>query len=340
MKQGLAFFLLVLLLGACSAKFLKVDDEGKIGDIKEYDKALKVKAIPEKKKKVIPKNKTQTLVVTTTTKRVYEQKKIETPPPPKKKRLKKHYPAIEDSEGFDGRRPLIDPFRVGEKVTLAVKYFGMNAGKMEIMVLPFKEVNGKKSYHFQVRAQTSPFFNAFYAVEDVAETFVDYEEMIPYNFAIHIKESKQLKEVRSYFDWKALKSHYWEKKITKKKGERTKKYEWDIQKYSQNIFSGPFVFRTFTLRPGKKIKMRLADEKKNMVVTTDVLRRETIDTAIGKLDTLVIRPKVQIEGNFKPMGDVLFWVTNDDRKFIVRIKSKIKIGSIYAELIDLDPGKP
>ncbi|MCB0393949.1 MAG: DUF3108 domain-containing protein [Bdellovibrionales bacterium] len=355
MARLLALTAIVILMSACAAKFLKIDSDEKIGDIKEYDKKLKVDDI-EKPKSVKETKPEPGEVTTTTIKRVYEQvaKPEEEKPKdkgkekqkiPEKKEppkgvttTKKRIPDFEDGVGFNGRRPVVDPIRVGEKVVLEASYLGMTAGKITIETLPFKQVNGRKAYHFQVNAQTSSFFNAFYAVDDTAETFLDYEDLIPYNFAIHMKESKQLKEVRAYFDWQKKKAHYWEQKITKEKGEKTKKYEWDILPFSQNIFTGPMYFRMFHLEPGKKIKFRLADEKKNILVDADVLRREEISTPIGKLQTLVIRPQVQISGALKPMGDVLFWITDDDRKFIVKIDAKIKIGTIHARLVDLDPG--
>ena len=74
-----------------------------------------------------------------------------------------------------------------------------------------------------------------------------------------------------------------------------------------------------------------------MVVKGHVLRRETITTDIGELKTVVVKPEVQIDGIFKPMGEVLFWLTDDDRKFVVRIESKIKIGTIVGSLKEIVP---
>ena len=350
-------YLLVLIfsmtLVSCSAKFLKMDDEGEIANIEEYEEVVQIKDIEPEPKTPPPDPKTPQMKKAP--KRSYIQKKTEpkkkaeTAPPkkPDKKSVKKaekekkpdvRKPKIEDSEGFDGRRPIVDPFRVGEKVTLDIKYFNIKAGQMTIETKPFKEVNGNKSYHFRITVKSDESFNWIYSVEDVAEAYLDYEKMKPYNFAIHVKESKQIKEVRSYFDWDELKGHYWHKKFTEDKGEQTKKYEWDIQPYSQNAFTAPFYLRAFTLKPGKTIKFPMAHDKKNMILEAKILRREKLETKVGTLDTLVIQPKVKIDGLFKPMGKVLFWVTDDDRKLIVRLKSKIKIGTLVGELADLDPG--
>ncbi len=341
------------LLNSCASKVLEVDNSDNLLKIEDYDKTLQVKeaeqppepttapvlkSIVEKKPEV---KKDDMFAKLGTPKPVEpevkkeESKKTEKAEKPKK--LKKKLPAIEDSEGFDGRRPVVDPFRPGEKVTIKLSYFNVVAGDMTVEVLPFKEVNGRKSYHFKVSGKSNSFFSNVYAVDDKAETFLDYETLLPYNMAIDVKETKQLRTVRSYFDWKKMKAFFWEKKITKKHGVEEKNLEWAIEPYAQNIFSSIFYLRTFTLTPGKVIQFRMADNKKNMVIKGHVLRRETIKTDLGEIKTVVVKPELAIDGVFKPMGDVFFWLTDDDRKFVVRIESKIKIGTIIGSLKEIVP---
>lgn len=322
------FFVLLAIAGCASRGYLKVDNAEKVLKIEEYEKGIQVTEIPgqvlptpspievkEAKRKVVPLVK----------KEVIKPTKI----------LKKE-PSLEDAEGFNGRRPILDPFKVGEKVTLKITYFNMAAGEITLEVRPFVQVNKRKSYHFFMTAKTNSLFSSFYSVNDSAETFVDYEKLIPYNMAVHIQESKQLREVRALFDWKIKEANFWDKKISTK-GVEEKSKIWSIPDFSQNIISAAYYLRAFVLVPGKEVKFRLADEKKNMVVTGKVLRREKLETDIGKLDTVVVRPEIAIEGVFKPMGEVFFWLTDDDRKFIVRIESKIKIGTIVAKLKEIVP---
>jgi hypothetical protein len=249
-------------------------------------------------------------------------------------------PAIEDSEGFSGRRPLIDPFRVGEKTVLEVSYFGVVAGDMTVEVKPFVGLNGRKSYHYVGRAESTSVFAVFYAIDDWFETFVDYETLIPSSYALHVKETKQLREARTLFDWTKGRAFFWDKKINEDKKLEEMKQEWDIPAYSQNVFSIGFYLRNFKMEIGKTLAMRLAHEKENLLVTTEVLRREKLSTPMGELDTVVVKPKIELNGNFKPVGDIYIWLTDDDRKFIVRMEAKIKIGKIVAMVKSLERGPP
>lgn len=340
MSKILLASLISILLMSCSSKVLQVDNAEEILKIDAYDNSIKIEETAQ------PPAPTEKPVVAALVKE--ETKKPAVKPAPKKSEKKvakssvkkeNRQPTLEDSEGFDGRRPMVDPFRPGEKVTLKLSYFNVVAGELTIMVMPFKEVNNRKAYHFKVSVKSNSFFSKMYAVDDTAETYVDYETMLPYNMAIDVKESKQLKTVRSYFDWAKKKAFYWEKKIKKDNNNAVeeKKYDWDIQEYAQNMFSAAFYLRAFTLTPGKVISFRVADNKKNMVVKGHVLRRETIKTEVGELKTIVLRPEVQIGGVFKPMGDVHFWLTDDERKMIVKIESAIKIGTIMGSLKEIIP---
>ena len=249
-------------------------------------------------------------------------------------------PDIEDDEGFLGRRPVVDPFRVGEKTTLQLSYFGVVAGDLEMGVGTFASVNGRKAYRFTAKANSRSLFSMIYAVDDWAETFVDHETLVPSTYALHVKESKQLREQRMYFDWRAMQAHFWDKRVAKDSGVEEKKLDWEALAFSQTIFSGPFYLRTFALSPGKKLAFRVANEGKNYVFTGEVLRRETIATPAGTFQTVVVRPQIQLGGVFQPVGEILFWLTDDDRKFFVRIESKIKIGTIVGVAKSIERGAP
>lgn len=352
------FFALVSLLG-CAGKILQHDNADKLLKVEEYEQKVKIKdadaapataATPEDTKAnetpaeaVAPLGAKGKAEATKGKGKGKDKKKVaKTPVLAEKARVKPkgpRQPTIEDTEGFDGRRPLNDPFRIGEKATYNLSYFNVVAGQLEIAVKPFAEVNGQKAYHFEVSAKSNSFFSRIYAVEDKAVTYVSYDDLTPFNLQISIKESKQLAETRTLFDWKTNKANYWKKRITKESGEESKKLEWDIQPFSQNVVSVAYYLRTFKIEPGKKLAVRIADEGKNIVFTGEVLRRETLQTDIGPLKTVVIKPQLTVDGVFTPVGEILMWLTDDDRKFIVRMESKIKIGTIVAKIKALDKGQ-
>lgn len=248
-------------------------------------------------------------------------------------------PDIEDDAGFSGRRPLQDPFRVGEEVVHDVNYFKVSAGELRFKVEPFITVNNRKSYQYAMEIKTSPLFSNFYSVEDRVEIFVDFEDLVPRVFQLHVKESKQLREAKMLFDTDKNTATFWEKKVTKDHGEEEKKQHWEILPFTQNVYSAIFYMRNFKWETGKEYAFRVGNDNENLVFSGKALRREVLDTKLGPMKAIVVQPNIVLKGKFKPIGDNFIWLSDDDRKYVLRIESKIKIGTLVSEVVSINPGK-
>lgn len=357
MIRAVLISILALQLASC-ASIMKYEKSEQLKNINEFDSAVKIEKTPEASPMVtetkLPEAKAS--VAATSGKTRNAGKAVKTSKTPakhavaKKSNSKKsvaapvvplaRQPDIEDAEGFapGSRTPLQNPFRVGEVVTHAVRYFKVSAGEMQLKVEPFAQVNGRKAYTFVTELRTSSVFSSFYSVEDRVETLVDFDQLVPRIFSLHVKESGQLREARSLFDFDKNHATYWEKKVTKKDGEEEKKQDWDIVPFSQNVFSAVFYMRVFKWEIGKEYSFRVADDEQNLVFKGKALRREVLDTDLGPMKAIVIKPEVTLKGVFKPMGDIFIWLSDDDRKYVLRIESKIKIGTIVSEVTKIEPG--
>ena len=59
-----------------------------------------------------------------------------------------------------------------------------------------------------------------------------------------------------------------------------------------------------------------------MVIT--VVRREMLDTPMGRIQTVVIKPETKFHGVMEKKGDSYIWLTDDDRHFLVRMEAKVR----------------
>ncbi len=249
-------------------------------------------------------------------------------------------PELESDIGFQGRRPLVDPFRVGEKVVHSVNYFKMSAGNLTLETRSFAEVNGRKNYQFRTSIKTSSMFSSFYSVDDHVDVLMDFEELVPSVFTLHVRESGQVKEAQMFFDQSKHQATYWEKKVTKKNGEENKKLQWEIPAYAQNVFSAAFYMRVFQWEVGKENSFVVANNEENLIFRGKAVRKERLSTAVGDFDAIVIKPEFELKGKFSPTGDNYIWLSDDNRKLILRIESKIKIGTLVSEVVEIQPGTP
>lgn len=250
----------------------------------------------------------------------------------------RHEPELEGQAGFLGRRPIKDPFRVGEMVRHSVNYFNVKAGELDMAVKPFAMVNGRKSYHYHMAIRTSTVFSSFYSVDDYVTSMIDHETLVPSVYTLHVKESGQLREARLYLDPQKKTAAFWEKKVTNDNGPEEKKLNWEVPDYSQHVFSAAFYMRVFDWTVGSENAFRVADNGENLIFRGKAIRKEKIETDVGTFNAIVIKPEIELRGKFKPVGDIFMWLSDDDRKFILKIESKIKIGTLVSEIVELERG--
>ncbi|NWF50442.1 MAG: DUF3108 domain-containing protein [Ignavibacteriaceae bacterium] len=213
-------------------------------------------------------------------------------------------------------------FKEGEKLTFDVKYGFVVAGIATMEVPKIKKISGRDAYHITFEVNTVPSFDWFYKVRDRYETYVDVEGIFPWRFEQHIREGKFSRDFSAFFDQRKGKA-------------KTSEGEYEIPKYVNDIVSAFYYARTLDYSKLKvNDKLHLQNFYKNKVYELDVIYHgiETIEVAAGKFECIVVEPLVQEGGLFKSEGSIVIWLTNDDLKVPVKVKTKVVIGSIDAEL--------
>lgn len=360
---------LVFFVGCSTTSYLKYEREKELRKNEEFEKKVVIKPVVD----VTPVTPVPTTEATQTTgttppnvisetidqtihqitdkeapKPPFKTKPAKTVKPAKSKKGEKdnlvlvapvvRQPDIEDTEGFapGSRRPLVDPFRMNEKVIHSVRYFSAEAGLLTFHVKPMVEVNSRKSYQFYIGLKTSSLFSKFYSVDDYVETFLDYETLVPHVFKMNARETGKLVQANSYFDHQSLKATFWEKKYTEKNGEEIKNQVWDLLPFSQNAFSGLFYMRLFKWEIGKEYSFRVSDDEKNVVFKGVAEKKEVIETDAGEFKAIKIKALVFSRGALTPTGNIYFWLSDDSRKLILRIVAEIKIGKLVSEVVEID----
>jgi hypothetical protein len=84
---------------------------------------------------------------------------------------------------------------------------------------------------------------------------------------------------------------------------------------------------------GKTYSFPVVSEGKSWEAVVTVVRREFMDTPLGKKNCVVVQVQTRYNGVMKQKkGDSFIWLTDDDRRFIVHLEAEVKVGSIKAQL--------
>lgn len=214
-------------------------------------------------------------------------------------------------------------FTVGEKLVFDVKYGFVKAGIAEMSVPKMKRISGRDAYYITFKVNSVPTFDPIYKVRDRYVTYMDKEGLFPWRFEQHIREGGFKRDFSAFFDHRRGKA-------------KTSEGSYEIPENVNDIVSAFYLARTFDysgMKPGDKF--HLQNFYKDKVYPLDVVYKgkERITVTAGTFDCIMVEPIIVEGGLFKTEGRIVIWLTDDDLRIPVKVKTKIIIGSIDAELI-------
>jgi len=223
------------------------------------------------------------------------------------------------------------PF-IGETLDYEISWAFIKAGNARMLV---KETKNENELEIISRAWHSSSFKML-TVDDTVSTTTTADSLLPKVFTQKIHEGGYKRKAQIVYDFKAKKTtvkdtafnkeifkHGIDTSITLNGGERC-------------ILSAFYLTRTFNLKPGDTAYFDAISGVKKYKLKVICHRKETINTALGKKNCIVIEPVIQGDGLFKAKGKLTIWLTDDDERLPVLMKSEIAIGSIKASLIGVN----
>jgi hypothetical protein len=214
-------------------------------------------------------------------------------------------------------------FKLGEKLTFQVSYGFVTAGIAEYSIPKIVKIAGRDAYNVMFDVSSVSAFDPFYKVRDHYETYIDVDGLFPWRFEQHIREGGYSRDFSAFFDQRRGKA-------------KTTEGSYDIPKYVNDIVSAFYLARTFDYSKMKEgDKVHLENFYKDKVYPLDVVfrGRETVSVKAGKFKCIILEPLVQEGGLFKSEGSIVVWLTEDQLKIPVKVRTKVLIGAINAELM-------
>lgn len=224
------------------------------------------------------------------------------------------------------------PFQLEEKLTYKAKWEGtIPAGELSLEVLPKKTINGIEVYHFVMITKTNPTVDLIYKIRDRQDSYVDSSM----NNSIFFKkktEGKHLRDVSINFNLEKHEATY---------------TNFGQKKAPINISPGTFdplaffyIIRFQNLNENAVIYLPLTDGRRNIEVRAIVGKRDIIEIEGKTYNTIEITSNIKmldtLNKEVTKKSDYLHlkvWVTTDEKRIPVKIRSKTGIISFDFDLV-------
>lgn len=221
--------------------------------------------------------------------------------------------------------PHAKPFSIPEKFTYDLTWAGIRTGEASL------EIRDNGSHiQFISKAASAKWVSVFYRVEDNVVSTLKKEgygdfSFTPKSYRLKVKEGRHKRDREIIFDRAAKKAIYIDHLDNKKT-------ESDISGSTFDPLSSLYYLRGIRLEVGRPVFIDIFDSKKLYKMEVQVLKKETVETPSGAFKTILIKPLMRSEGIFYRKGDILIWLTDDEKRIPVLLKTKVSLGSVKAVL--------
>jgi len=229
------------------------------------------------------------------------------------------------------------PFKIGETLTYDVSFskliFSGTIGELKLSVSNPSETLKTPMLELKAEAVSKGFFPALFGIKvrDRYITLVD-----PNDFAIHsstklLEEGKVRREQKSIFDREAGRVTFTDRDLATEKSEpRTK--EKPSPSWIQDLLSTIYYVRTQPLKEGDVIPIPISDGGEIYQIEVIAGKREELKVGSAKIKAIQMNAKVFDGRYLKRSGEMLVWITDDDRRIPLRARVKT---SGYTITVDL-----
>ena len=211
--------------------------------------------------------------------------------------------------------PAPRPFAPGERLSYDVHFGVIKVGSGTMEVSGIDTVRGRPAYHTTFRITGGI---PLYRVEDVFESWFATDDLSSLRFNQDQNEGTKERahryeifpERRAYDD------------LTDDKPE--------LPSVAEPLDDGSFVYfvRTVPLEIGQTYEFQRYFKPDRNPVTIRVLRRERVKVPAGTFDAIVIQPVIKTKGVFSEDGHAELWISDDEHRMILQMKSRLSFGSL------------
>jgi len=232
------------------------------------------------------------------------------------------------------RQVVNNAFKAPETLHFVVKWGVISAGKSSLRIDGVDVIDGRPAYHLVSEAKTTGIADTFARVDDRNDAWLDVESLTTVRYTKRLREGKYKLDEEADLDQV---NGIWRRNSHRIDKNRKEEKQGPLPLYALDVFGSLFYARTLPLEVGKTFTMDVLSGEKIYPLLLKVKKRETVKVPAGKFECFLVEPVLRGPGLFIAKGKKLeVWMTADERKMPVRMRSEVFIGHVAAELVKVE----
>ncbi|MBM3330001.1 MAG: DUF3108 domain-containing protein [Calditrichaeota bacterium] len=222
--------------------------------------------------------------------------------------------------------PSAAPYAVGERLDFKIYFEFILGGEANMSIKSIEEVEGKTCFQLVSEARSTPTVDLMYKVRDRIEAWCDTSGGQSRRYVKRLREGRWKDDkVVTYQPADSL-------ALLQRKASHPPE-TLSVKPGVVDILTAFYEVRRRELIPGQSVLIAVHDIDKTYDLEVRVLGRERIDAPAGTFDCLVVEPLLQSSGIFRREGSLQVWLTDDEYRMPVLMKSRLYFGSVWARLV-------
>jgi len=227
-------------------------------------------------------------------------------------------------------------FASGETAIYSVALGRFKLGEARLTVQDIETIDGREVVRTSLQVEGGP---PFYRIENDFSSWIDTKRFRTIRFERRVREGSR--RTRDRYELDPVAGVY-----------TAENWSEDLESYEPSAIEdgGPmpedaideiaflFLVRTLILEPGDENRMDRYFKTQSNPIVIRVLGREEIRVPAGRFQTIVVEPIIPELEVFREDRKPRVWITDDERRIIVKVQTSAAVGPVALNLTDYSPG--
>lgn len=222
-------------------------------------------------------------------------------------------------------KPEVDlPFPIGEVLEYEIFWGWVGVGT-SVATTSWEWHDDRWCIAIRFRTRTSGIAERLYPVDDNVVTYVDGKTLRPLKFVTKLSAGRHERDEVTVFDWDKGVARY----TRRREGSDDEHKEYEIQENTRDLVSFMYFMRRTDFQENSTYEFEVVVNDKLYELEVNSKGYENVRLKnYGRVRSLRLEPRASFEGVFVRRGEMVVWLSEDERRILTKLEADTPFASV------------